>query len=425
MRLCTFEDARVGGLEPVTLGRPAFDLRCGLSTLLDKQVRAVRATSVAAFVRPHVARVTAQGHPHLVVNESAWLADGPAFLTNARWLPPRRFAVPATDEPFVATVGESVAYAVLPGAGLAAFTPLTVDDCLARWRDRLPNRPAQGRLAEHLWDLVEWNGDEIASDYVTLGREELGGRPATLALVGPSAGLWVHETARVDPFVVADTTSGPVVIDRDAVVTSFTRLEGPCHVGPRAEVFAGNVRAGTSLGPNCRIGGEVAASVVLGHSNKSHGGYLGHSYVGEWVNVGAGTHVSDLRNDYADIRVTVGGKLIDTRRTKVGVFLGDHAKLGVGCRLNAGSHVGAFAQLLPCGPLLPKYVPAFCTVDHGRLIDCPDPQPLFDAAVRMTARRGEEFTTAHRALYKGLFDRSAAHRRLAIHEAELRRLRRA
>jgi hypothetical protein len=121
----------------------------------------------------------------------------------------------------------------------------------------------------------------------------------------------------------------------------------------------------------------------------------------------------------------VGGRLIDTGRTKVGAFVGDHAKMGVGCRLNAGSHVGAFGQLLPCGPLLPKYVPAFCTVDHGRLIDCPDPRPLFDAAVRVTGRRGEEFTVAHRALYKGLFERGVAHRRLAIHEAELRRLRRA
>ena len=220
------------------------------------------------------------------------------------------------------------------------------------------------------------------------------------------------------------TTNGPVVIDRDAVVTSFTRLEGPCHVGARTEVFAANIRAGTSLGPNCRVGGEVSRTVLLGHSNKAHGGYLGHSYVGEWVNVGAGTHVSDLRSDCADVWVTVGGRRVDTRRTKVGVYLGDHAQLGVGCRVNAGTHVGPFGQVWPSGPLLPKYVPAFCTADQGRLIDCLNPQPLFDAAVRMTARRGAEFTPAHRALYKGLFDRSAAHRRLAIHEEGLRRLRR-
>jgi hypothetical protein len=187
-------------------------------------------------------------------------------------------------------------------------------------------------------------------------------------------------------------------------------------------VFGGNVRAGTSVGPNCRLGGEVSASVLLANSNKSHEGYLGHSYIGEWVNLGAGTHVSDLRNDYADIPVVVNGRAIDSSLSKVGAFVGDHVKAGVGCRLNAGSNIGPFAQLLPCGPLLPKYVPAFCTVDHGRLIDCADPRPLFDAADRVTARRGEEFTVLHRALFRGLYERGASGRRTAIHESELQRL---
>jgi hypothetical protein len=134
--------------------------------------------------------------------------------------------------------------------------------------------------------------------------------------------------------------------------------------------------------------------------------------------------VSDLRNDYASVRVTLDGRVIDTGRTKAGAYMGDHVKAGVGCQLNVGSVIGPFAQLLPCGALLPKNVPGFCTVDHGRVIDCPDPQPLFDAAERVTGRRGEEFTAAHRAVYKALFDRGARQRRTAVHEAELRRLRR-
>lgn len=423
MRLCTFEDARVAGLDPLAAARPAFDLRCGLTTLLEKHLRAVRPTAVGALVRPHLARLTALDHPHYRVNESDWLAAGPAVLVNARWLPPVRFELP-TDGPFVGVIDNDVAYAVLAPDDLIDATPHNLDECLDRWRARLYTRPAVGRLTRHLWDLVGWNAEEIAADFAHLDRGPVNGRPSTLTLVGPSDALWVHETARVDPFVVADTTNGPVVIDRDAVVTSFTRLEGPCHIGPRTQVFAGNVRAGTSLGPNCRVGGEVSASILVGNSNKSHEGYLGHSYVGEWVNLGAGTHASDLRNDYDPIRVTLDGRAIDTGRQKLGAFVGDHVKAGVGCKLNAGSVVGPFAQLLPGGPLLPKAVPAFCTVDHGRVIDCPDPQPLFDAAERVTGRRGDEFTDAHRAVYKGLFDRGANQRRTAVHEAELRRLRR-
>jgi UDP-N-acetylglucosamine diphosphorylase/glucosamine-1-phosphate N-acetyltransferase len=423
MRLCTFEDARVAGLEPLAAARPAFDLRCGLTTLLEKHLRAIRPTAVGALVRPYLARLAAHDHPHYRVNESDWLAAGPAVLVNARWLPPPRFQFPA-DGPFVAVLGEDVAYAVLAPEDLIDVTPHDLDECLDRWRSRLYTRTGVGRLAAHLWDLVEWNGEEIAADFAHLRRGEVTGWPSTLTLIGPSDALWVHETARVDPFVVADTTGGPVVIDRDAVVTSFTRLEGPCHVGPRTQMFAANVRAGTSLGPNCRVGGEVSASVLLANSNKSHEGYLGHSYVGEWVNLGAGTHTSDLRNDYDTVRVTLDGRPVDSGRRKVGSFLGDHVKAGVGCKLNAGSMVGPFAQLLPGGPLLPKFVPGFCTVDHGRVIDCPDPRPHFEGADRVTGRRGEEFTATHRAVYKGLFDRGASQRRAAVHEAELRRLRR-
>lgn len=423
MRLCTFEDARVAGLEPLVAARPAFDLRCGLTTLLEKQLRAIRPTAVGALVRPYLARLATLDHPHYRVNESDWLAAGPAVLVNARWLPPLRFQLP-TDGPFVAVIGDEVAYAVLAPDDLIDATPHNLDECLDRWRSRLYTRPAVGRLAHHLWDLIEWNGDEIAVDFAHLGRGPVNGRPSTLTLIGPSDALWVHETARVDPFVVADTSNGPVVIDRDAVITSFTRLEGPCHVGPRTQVFGANVRAGTSLGPNCRVGGEVSASILIANSNKSHEGYVGHSYVGEWVNLGAGTHASDLRNDYDTVRVTVDGQVVDTGRTKVGAFIGDHVKVGAGCNLREGSVIGPFAELLPGGPLLPRAVPAFCTAETGRLIDYPDPQPLFEAAGRVAGRRGEEFTEVHRAVYKGLFDRGASQRRAAVHEAELRHLRR-
>lgn len=421
MRLCTFEDAGVAGLEPLVAARPAFDLRCGLTTLLEKHLRAVRPTAVGAIVRPHLSRLAALDHPHYRVNESDWLAAGPAVLVNARWLPPVRFQLP-TDGPFVAVLGDEIAYAVLAPDDLIDATPLNLDECLDRWRTRLYTRPAVGRVAHHLWDLVEWNGEEIAVDFAHLDRGPVNGRPSTLTLVGPSDALWVHETARVDPFVVADTSDGPVVVDRDAVVTSFTRLEGPCHVGPRTQVFGATVRAGTSLGPNSRVGGEVSTSIMIGHSSKAHVGYLGHSYVGEWVNLGAGTHVSDRRADYDTVRVAGAGGEADTGRTKVGAFIGDHVTAGVGCKVDSGSVIGPFAQLSSAGPL-PNRVPAFCTADNVRLIDCPDPQPLFDAAERVTGRRGEEFTDTHRAVFKGLFDRGANERRAAVHETELRRRR--
>jgi UDP-N-acetylglucosamine diphosphorylase/glucosamine-1-phosphate N-acetyltransferase len=215
-----------------------------------------------------------------------------------------------------------------------------------------------------------------------------------------------------------------VVIDLEAEVTAFTRLEGPCYVGPRTHVLGAKVRGGTTLGPDCRVGGEVEASVIHGHSNKYHDGFLGHSYVGEWVNLGAGTSNSDLRNDYGEVTVTLAGRRVPTGLTKVGCFLGDHTKTGLGTLLNTGTVAGMFCNLLPSGSFLPKSIPSFCTWWNGGLAEQADLPGLLRTAAEVMRRRGAVFGEAHAALFRALYDQSAPERRQALREAEQRRLRR-
>src|SRR5262249_32108130 len=206
-----------------------------------------------------------------------------------------------------------------------------------------------------------------------------GPRGAGAARPGPWPG---GAGAPVERLVRADTTAGPVLIDRGAVVHAFSRLQGPCYVGPDSWVLGARLRGG-SLGPCCRVGGEVEASIVQGHSNKYHDGFLGHSYVGEWVNLAAGTQTGDLRNDYGPVRVPVGGARVRSGLTKVGAFVGDHTKTGLNVLLNAGSAVGAFCQLLPGEGYLPREVPSFCGVSHGQLQERSDLRELFTAAAAM------------------------------------------
>jgi UDP-N-acetylglucosamine diphosphorylase/glucosamine-1-phosphate N-acetyltransferase len=242
-------------------------------------------------------------------------------------------------------------------------------------------------------------------------------------VVGPREKLWIDPTARIEPLTVVDTTAGPVVVEREAVVTAFTRLEGPCGIGPGTQVLGAKIRGGTTLGPQCRIGGEVEASIVQGFSNKYHDGFLGHSYLGEWINLGAGTHNSDLRNDYGPVTITVNGRKVATGLRKVGCFLGDHTKSGLGTLLNTGTNAGVFCNLLP-GGLLPKYVPSFCSWWNGALTDRAELAELLQTAATAMQRRGGELTAAHAALYRLLFEQTGAERRRALREAALRRLRR-
>jgi UDP-N-acetylglucosamine diphosphorylase/glucosamine-1-phosphate N-acetyltransferase len=310
---------------------------------------------------------------------------------------------------------------------LADCSANTLQDCLATWKATLPQRPAGGRLFRYLWELVQHNPEQIRVDWQTAGppfAAEISRRDdAGLAVVGPREQLAIHPSARLDPMVVADTTQGPIVIDRDAVVTAFTRLEGPCLIGQRTQIHGAKIRGGTTLGPDCRIGGEVECSIVQGHSNKYHEGFLGHSYIGEWVNLGAGTQNSDLRNDYGEINVTVNGRLVRSGLNKVGCFLGDHTKTGLGTLLNTGTVAGVFCNLLP-GGLLPKYVPSFASWWNERLVDRADLAALLRTVAEVMRRRQVSFTETHAALYRLLYEQSAAERRRALREAEMRALRR-
>src|SRR5262249_47227777 len=150
--------------------------------------------------------------------------------------------------------------------------------------------------------------------------------------------------------VLIDTTKGPVMVDRGAVVQAFSRLEGPCYVGPDTHVLAGRAK-GSSLGPHCRIGGVGEESIVHGLTNKAHEGVLGHPDLDDAGNLGAGTQTSDLRNDYSPVRVSLAGEVIDTGLLKVGAVVGDYTRTGVATLLNCGTVVGACCHLLPGGGL--------------------------------------------------------------------------
>jgi UDP-N-acetylglucosamine diphosphorylase/glucosamine-1-phosphate N-acetyltransferase len=427
MRVCIFEDNRALDLEPLSLTRPVFELLCGITSLAAKQSRFFPPGPRGVLVRPYLADLCRLHAPALPVNDLDWLHAGPTILINGRWLPPS-IPLPLTElsSPSIALVEDEVAFAVVDPVHLADCSASTLDDCLAAWQTMLPRRKAGGRLIRYPWELVQQNAEQIRADWQSAGppfEVETAAQRAGFAIMGPRESILIHPSAHLDPMIVADAREGPIVIDQGAVVTAFTRLEGPCAIGPGTHVHGATLRAGTTLGPQCRIGGEIECSIVHGHSNKYHEGFLGHAYIGEWVNLGAGTHNSDLRNDYGEVTVTINGRRVRSGLTKVGCFLGDHTKTGLGTLLNTGTNAGVFCNLLP-GSLLPRYLPSFASWWKEVLADRADLPSLLRTAAEVMRRRGVDFTETHAVLYGTLYEQSAAERRRAVRDAELRALRR-
>ena len=222
----------------------------------------------------------------------------------------------------------------------------------------------QAPLLTYPWDLITANGEQIARDVPLLSRAagwaSAADRPLERAdvVAHNPAQIWLHPQARLDGPLVLDARDGPIVIDA-AHVEPFSFIQGPAAIGAGALVSSARIRGETTIGPVCRVGGEVEASIVQGYSNKHHDGFLGHSYLGEWVNIGAMTTNSDLKNTYGTIRVALEGQgQVDSGVLKLGCFLADHVKLGIGLHLNGGAVIGTGSNIFGVH-FAPKTIPPF------------------------------------------------------------------
>jgi len=207
--------------------------------------------------------------------------------------------------------------------------------------------------------------------------------PAYAIVLGDARLVRAAPDAAIEPGVVCDARHGAVVIEAGAEVRHGTRLEGPVWVGPGARIVGGDVRA-SAIGPECRVRGEVAASVFLGYANKAHDGYVGHSVVGRWVNLGAGTTTSNLKNTYGPVRLEVDGERIETGRLNLGTLFGDHAKTAIGTLLPTGTVVGAGANVFGASAV-PKYVRPFAWGLAGERMSG---EGFLRVAERVMGRRG-------------------------------------
>ncbi len=177
----------------------------------------------------------------------------------------------------------------------------------------------------------------------------------------PQPGVYIHKTACIDPYVVWHAEEGMIVVEKDARVRAFSIIDGPTYIGERSLIDSGRLREGTVIRTQCKIGGEVEWSVIESYSNKHHEGFLGHSYVGSWVNIGAMATTSDLKNNYRPITIQRREGKLDTRTNKFGSLLGDFVKIGIGVMLNTGTVIepGANIFLEKGQAQPPKYVSAF------------------------------------------------------------------
>lgn len=407
VQLFLFDDRTARDWLPFVLTRPAGELLFGTCTL-----RARTERSMGTRCLGHVAAEGLDGFEDMeappVVAPDALPEDCDRLLLSSRLVleePPLsgRSGFPA--EPRLLVAGGAAA-----GAWAPAGTPLPSCMGAGDYPD-WPTLSLNGRVLESAWELMDQNGDRIRDDdgYVEADLVSFRERPLPqgVHVVGDGP-VRTGAGVAMEPGIVFDTSNGPVILSDGVHVRAFSRIAGPVYVGAGSTILGGDIE-NSSIGPCCKVKGEVGSSVVTGFSNKAHDGLLGHSVVGQWVNLGAMTTVSALKNNYGPVRTELRGRTIETGLQKAGCLVGDHVCTAIGTMINTGTIVEAGANLFGTR-IPPRYVAPFAW-GGGSDPEEYDIERFLQMASVVRARRNRKLGKGTTRVYRNAFAATAFLRR--------------
>jgi UDP-N-acetylglucosamine diphosphorylase/glucosamine-1-phosphate N-acetyltransferase len=410
MTLIVFEDELWRNFASIAHARPIFELRCGALTARE---RLAAGSAALGLARAHLMRFFGPAD-----GLSAFLRHSePLILVNGRvldlaWLPALNTA--PLETVFIAD-GTLIGARLSPALASAVLYYLREQQAqvaleeLRRFAVVVELVGAQvPAILRFPWDLVAHCGEQIVRDLPLFSARLPNVQNDDPQLVTRGRHVYIAETARLDGPIVLDSRDGPVIIDEGAHIEPFSFIQGPAYIGQNSLIASARIRGETSIGPTCRIGGEVEASIVQGFSNKHHDGFLGHSWLGEWVNIGAMTTNSDLKNNYGTVRVVLEGLgQLDSGVLKLGCFLADHVKLGIGVHLNGGTVIGTGSNIFGMHSA-PKTIPPFTW--GGDVFREYRIESMIDVARKVMARRKRSMTTEYEALLRAVFSITSASR---------------
>lgn len=398
--LCLFEDQTAANLLPLVYTRPVFDLRCGLLTLRDKLLAHYPGVPSRLWCREEMVDLVREQNPAVPVNTPD---DQVGLYINGRVLMNQTLAhLLILDGPeCVFMQGETLVAARIHGAQW----PSLLSSAMA---GSLPRTDVTARLIDHPWDLIRYNVEEIRQDCAgRTGQVDIDRYPHVHFL--NEAEIMIGPDTAILPGVVLDATDGPIHIGCGVRILPHVYIQGPACIGDSTLVKAGaRIYEGTTIGPVCKVAGEIEASIIQGYSNKQHDGFLGHAYLGQWINLGAGTTNSDLKNTYGSVAVQRHDTVIDTEMTFVGLFMGDYSKSAINTVFNTGTVVGFSSNIVTVG-FPPKFVPSFswCGPDGITEYRC---DKALEVAQRVMTRRKVTMGPAEVARFMQVYEETVTER---------------
>ncbi|HTK81315.1 MAG TPA: putative sugar nucleotidyl transferase [Bacteroidota bacterium] len=414
MHICIFEDQDFSNFLPLVYFRPVFELRSGALSNRERLEALAPGSRTSLFVRTPLSELYAEEQRGMRVNavpsEDCWFINGRiiaisaiAKLVRQRFKESRSFHLDRTLIAAYVQAGDLPRFKNALSSGLISTQSF----------DGLPSEQMECSIASYPWELIHASAGNIEQDFGLLKKshKKIPGKPPGVHILGKQH-IVMGKNCVLKPGVVLDATDGPVILGNNVTIMANSVIQGPVYIGDNSLIKIGaKIYHGTSIGPSCKVGGEVEASVIQSYSNKQHDGFLGHSYLSSWINIGAGTNNSDLKNTYGTIKVNIGGTLIDTQSQFVGVVMGDHSKAGIATMLNSGTVVGVSCNIYGAG-FQPKVVPSFSWGEPSSQTTY-DLESSLSTARKMMARREILMSLAYENVFRNIYQSTSNERESA------------
>ncbi|MBI4546747.1 MAG: GlmU family protein [Ignavibacteriae bacterium] len=403
--VCIFEDVHYKRLFPLVYFRPVYDLRCGVFTLRQKIENILKGHRIYFHARNVLTGYLRELYPDDNINA---IPETDTWFINGRLLADATVAklvrTQSPEERLFRIDGE-IAAAFIHGNNVRRFAESLLNLTSSEMNfENLPSENFSGTLVRYPWEIIHKTAEQMEYDFQILRRQT----KASVTAISKHAHLLnkknmlIGKHSTIKPGAVIDAEKGPIIIGKNVTIMPHAFIEGPAFIGDHSIVKVGaKIYHGTSIGEWCKVGGEVEASIIHSYSNKQHDGFLGHSYLGSWINIGADTNNSDLKNTYGTIKVHFNGEEIDTGSQFVGLMMGDHSKTGINVMFDTGTIVGVSCNIYGAG-LPPKYIPSF-SWGEGKSFSVYRLEQGLETARRMMARRNVQMSAEYEELYRSIF----------------------
>jgi len=408
--VCVFEDSSFQNFLPLAYNRPVYELRCGIYSFLDRIILQYPDAEINLFCREYLKSLIGENYP-FSVNKIKSKYKVCLFI-NGRFLMSTPISVSGKEE--IGVIDNTIVYARLLKKNFLSITPEKLLDkgFINELKNKFNVKKVNPKLIKYPWDLIDINRDQITSDFSSYIKDgfKQGKIYDGVHLIMDSQ-IFIGEKTIIKPGCVLDAENGPIYIGNNVTISSNSVIEGPAFIGDNVVIHAlTKIRGGSNIGKYSKVGGEIINTIIQDYTNKQHDGFLGDSYIGSWVNLGADTINSNLTNTYGTVKVQLFDKIIDTGQTFLGMIMGDHTKTAINTRFTTGCIIG-FACNILMTRIPPKYIPSFSWYSDN-ITRAYDIKRELQVAKRMMARRNKKLSRNGEKVFKSIFTLTEGERKV-------------